>query len=215
MSNASSVEISASHAINADSVPFFVASWGYPFLYETYLYHLHRLDHRHNFSPYFYLVYLTHPSIPTPATSPLAMWEKLIRSPLTSFLTQLYLSLGSGLFFVRTRQDMILGWFIQTVTFVIFNKVCTSQVWSSLHILDRSRILISNISLIPVLPLVPVIPAAPYPSSFVVEVFVYQVPHVLDRNPSAMAQPGIQRRIPGRAHLPPFVALQSHLRHWT
>jgi phosphatidylinositol glycan class M len=71
------------------------------------------------------------------------MWEKLIRSPLTSFLTQLYLSLGSGLFFVRTRQDMILGWFIQTASFVIFNKVCTSQVWSSLHILDRARILIS------------------------------------------------------------------------
>lgn len=101
--------------------------WGYPFLYETYLYHLHRLDHRHNFSPYFYLIYLTHPSIPTSATSPLAMWEKLIRSPLTSFLTQLFLSLGSGLFFVRTRQDMILGWFIQTAAFVIFNKVCTSQ----------------------------------------------------------------------------------------
>jgi len=101
--------------------------WGYPFLYETYLYHLHRLDHRHNFSPYFYLIYLTHPSIATSATSPLAMWEKLIRSPLTSFLTQLFLSLGSGLFFVRTRQDMILGWFIQTASFVIFNKVCTSQ----------------------------------------------------------------------------------------
>lgn len=100
--------------------------WGYPFLYETYLYHLHRLDHRHNFSPYFYLIYLTHPGIPTTATSPLAMWEKLIRSPLTSFLTQLFLSLGSGLLF-RSRQDMILGWFIQTASFVIFNKVCTSQ----------------------------------------------------------------------------------------
>ncbi|KAI9466177.1 glycosyltransferase family 50 protein [Lactarius psammicola] len=101
--------------------------WGCPFLHETYLYHLHRLDHRHNFSPYFYLIYLTHPSIPMSATSPLAVWEKLIRSPLTSFLTQLFLSLGSGLFFVRTRQDMILGWFIQTAAFVIFNKVCTSQ----------------------------------------------------------------------------------------
>ena len=131
MSNAPSVETSASHATNFLFCFVFVASWGYPFIYETYLYHLHRLDHRHNFSPYFYLVYLTHPSIPTAATSPLDMWEKLIRSPLTSFLTQLFLSLGSGLLFVRTRQDMILGWFIQTVAFVIFNKVCTSQVWAT------------------------------------------------------------------------------------
>ncbi|KAI0306608.1 glycosyltransferase family 50 protein [Multifurca ochricompacta] len=101
--------------------------WGYPFLHEAYLYHLHRLDHRHNFSPYFYQIYLTHPSIPTSAIKQLSVWTKFIRSPLTSFLTQLCLSLGSGLFFIHSRQDMVMGWFIQTAIFVIFNKVCTSQ----------------------------------------------------------------------------------------
>ena len=107
---------------------FFLASWGYPFVHETYLYHLHRLDHRHNFSPYFYQIYLTYPSISTSAATRSSMWRVFIRSPLTSFLTQLVLSLGSGLFFIRTRRDMIMGWFVQTATFVIFNKVCTSQV---------------------------------------------------------------------------------------
>ncbi|KAI9509349.1 glycosyltransferase family 50 protein [Russula earlei] len=101
--------------------------WGYPFVHETYLYHLHRLDHRHNFSPYFYQIYLTHPNISTSAAAQPSVWREFIRSPLTSFLTQLCLSLISGLFFIRTRQDMIMGWFVQTATFVIFNKVCTSQ----------------------------------------------------------------------------------------
>jgi GPI mannosyltransferase 1 subunit M len=107
----------------------FWASWGYPFVHETYLYHLHRLDHRHNFSPYFYQIYLNYPSISTSAAVVRSsMWRAFIRSPLTSFLAQLVLSLSSGLFFIRTRRDMIMGWFVQTATFVIFNKVCTSQV---------------------------------------------------------------------------------------
>ncbi|KAJ7228444.1 hypothetical protein GGX14DRAFT_612872 [Mycena pura] len=59
-----------------------------PFLYESYLYHLHRLDHRHNFSPYFYLIYLTYPSR-EPSPVAVLLWSRLLRSPLTSFIPQM------------------------------------------------------------------------------------------------------------------------------
>ncbi|RXW22797.1 hypothetical protein EST38_g3047 [Candolleomyces aberdarensis] len=86
------------------------AVWGYPFLYESYLYHLHRLDHRHNFSPYFYLTYLTYPSVfPSDPISPLT-WSRL------------------GLLFGQEKRHLVFAWFVQTVAFVVFNKVCTSQV---------------------------------------------------------------------------------------
>ena len=103
--------------------------WGYPFVYESYLYHLHRRDHRHNFSPYFYLTYLTYPSkdgsnfLPPPTT-----FEAIVRSPLISFVPQMGLSLLAGFLFARRKQDLIFTWFVQTFAFVLFNKVCTSQV---------------------------------------------------------------------------------------
>ncbi|KAF8197534.1 glycosyltransferase family 50 protein [Pholiota molesta] len=77
------------------------AIWGYPFLYESYLYHLHRLDHR---------IISRHSSL-----------------SLTSFVPQMGLALGLGLLFGRRREDLVFTWFVQTVVFVVFNKVCTSQ----------------------------------------------------------------------------------------
>ncbi|KAK0483711.1 glycosyltransferase family 50 protein [Armillaria novae-zelandiae] len=99
--------------------------WGYPFLYESYLYHLHRLDHRHNFSPYFYLTYLTY-QVGVPENSR-GLFSRVIRSPLTSFLPQMTLVLVSGLALGRRKDDLVFACFIQTAVFVIFNKVCTSQ----------------------------------------------------------------------------------------
>ncbi|KAH9857148.1 glycosyltransferase family 50 protein [Lenzites betulinus] len=110
------------------------ALWGQPFLDESYLYHLTRLDHRHNFSPYFYLVYLTYP---TASSGPEAvLWKRLLRSPLTSFVPQMTLALGSGLLFGRRREDLVFAWFVQTFVFVVFNKVCTSQyfLWYTLFL---------------------------------------------------------------------------------
>ncbi|KAK2466712.1 hypothetical protein APHAL10511_000970 [Amanita phalloides] len=104
--------------------------WGYPFLQESYLYHLHRLDHRHNFSPYFYLTYLTYPSLeplPLPSRRDVSWLSRLIRSPLASFVPQMSLALGTGIAFGRKKTDLVFAWFVQTVVFVLFNKVCTSQ----------------------------------------------------------------------------------------
>ena len=110
-------------------------SWGQTFLYESYLYHLHRLDHRHNFSPYFYLTYLTYPSIDSANFEPLSSWSRILRSPLTSFVPQMGLALGLGLLFGRRKEDLVFTWFLQTVVFVVFNKVCTSQVRVSKNLL--------------------------------------------------------------------------------
>ncbi|OBZ69351.1 GPI mannosyltransferase 1 [Grifola frondosa] len=113
------------------------AIWGYPFLYESYLYHLHRLDHRHNFSPYFYLIYLTYPSaFSTADAADLPIWRTLLRSPLTSFVPQMTLALGTGLLLGRRRNDLVFTWFVQTFVFVVFNKVCTSQyfLWYTLFL---------------------------------------------------------------------------------
>jgi phosphatidylinositol glycan class M len=99
------------------------SSWGYPFLHHTYLYHLHRLDHRHNFSPYFYPIYLAYP---TPSSTAPPPNHSILRHPLTSFAPQLVLSILLGVFL--GKRDISLAWFAQTVAFVAFNKVCTSQV---------------------------------------------------------------------------------------
>lgn len=102
---------------------------------------MHRLDHRHNFSPYFYLIYLSYPGLPPPLLSTssmtlsplptsgiLSIWRAVVQSPLTSFGPQMVLSLGTGLMFGKKREDLPFVWFVQTVCFVVFNKVCTSQV---------------------------------------------------------------------------------------
>ncbi|WWC69321.1 uncharacterized protein I206_103259 [Kwoniella pini CBS 10737] len=101
--------------------------WGQPFLEHTFLYHLTRLDHRHNFSPYFYPIYLSlFPSSNHTLSIVPHMMEKIIRHPLTSFLPQNSLVLLAG-FALEPIAGIEFTMFAQTTIFVIFNKVCTSQ----------------------------------------------------------------------------------------
>ncbi|TGZ83350.1 GPI mannosyltransferase 1 [Ascodesmis nigricans] len=94
----------------------FYAIYGYPFLLHTFLHHISRLDHRHNFSPYNILLYLI--SSPTGASStPFATY---------AFIPQILLA-GVILPLACAKRDLPGCLFVQTFAFVAFNKVCTSQ----------------------------------------------------------------------------------------
>ncbi|KAK9472550.1 PIG-M-domain-containing protein [Dipodascopsis tothii] len=90
--------------------------YGQPFLQHTYLHHLSRSDHRHNFSPYNILLYMS----PSPSVE--------VKSPYPSlaFVPQLFIS-GVFLPFMLAKKDLAKTMFVQTFAFVTFNKVCTSQ----------------------------------------------------------------------------------------
>lgn len=88
------------------------------FVESTYLYHVGRKDHRHNFTPYFYPTYLNYDVQPDTVS--------LFSNPVLSLVPQLILSLGLGV--VYGGVDLPLAWFLQTYAFVTFNRVCTSQV---------------------------------------------------------------------------------------
>ncbi|KAK6919551.1 GPI mannosyltransferase 1 [Dillenia turbinata] len=93
---------------------FWLYRW--EFLHEALLYHLTRTDPRHNFSLYFYHIYLHY-------EHEFSVVEKLI-----SFVPQLVVQL---VLIIRFAQDLPFCFLVQTVAFVAFNKVMTAQyfVW--------------------------------------------------------------------------------------
>ncbi|CAN8252540.1 unnamed protein product [Cochlearia groenlandica] len=99
-------------ACNAVSFYFY----GHEFLHEALLYHLTRTDPRHNFSIYFYHIYLHY-------QREFSAVEKLI-----SFLPQFTVQFALVFCF---SKDLVFCIFLQTVAFVAFNKVITAQyfVW--------------------------------------------------------------------------------------
>ncbi|MBW0476169.1 hypothetical protein O181_015884 [Austropuccinia psidii MF-1] len=118
--------------------------WGYEFIEASYLYHLGRLDHRHNFSPYFYPIYLRFTSTLSNTSSLLSIFQH----PLISFIPQIGLCIGLGLCY--GRDDLAFACFIQTYAFVTFNKVVTSQyfMWYMWFVpLLTQKILVSKLKL--------------------------------------------------------------------
>ncbi|KAJ2350964.1 GPI mannosyltransferase 1, partial [Coemansia sp. RSA 2618] len=112
--------------LNVHRITFFVVSasvfallnaamyviYGWEFIDETYLYHISRKDHRHNFSMWFLPIYLQFYS---PASAAMG---------LISFLPQMLAVAVLGLAF---GKDLYFAVFAQTFAFVAYNKVCTSQ----------------------------------------------------------------------------------------
>lgn len=92
-------------------------SYGEPFLQHTFLYHLIRLDHRHNFSPYNTNLYLNSSHVAKSA----------VRLESLAFIPQLFFS-AVAIPMALAKKDLASTMLAQTFAFVTFNKVCTSQV---------------------------------------------------------------------------------------
>lgn len=109
--------------------------WGQPYLEHSWLYHLSRQDHRHNFSAYFLPTYLSTVAAPSgeiggdELSRAIAPWVlELLQFPLISFLPQLGLVAYVG--FSLGAKDVVAGFFAQTFIFVHWNKVITSQYFT-------------------------------------------------------------------------------------
>lgn len=97
--------------------------YGPPFLQHTFLHHLTRIDHRHNFSPYNTLLYL---SSAQKAVASYASVSSRLSFEALAFTPQLLLSailIPVGL----AKRHLPATMLAQTLAFVTFNKVCTSQ----------------------------------------------------------------------------------------
>ncbi|KEG14646.1 mannosyltransferase [Trypanosoma grayi] len=110
-------------AVVSFAVPTYLCYWwfGQQYLDEAFIYHVYREDHRHNFSPYWLLMYLN--------MARRHVGVGVDYSPgLFAFVPQAIV-----LFFVsfKLRRNIAHACCIQTVLFVAFNKVCTVQyfVW--------------------------------------------------------------------------------------
>lgn len=93
--------------------------YGHPFLTHTFIHHLTRLDHRHNFSPYNTLLYLESATNNNITHSTSFSFSRL------AFLPQL--SLSTILLPLLSRHSLPATMFAQTLAFATFNKVATSQ----------------------------------------------------------------------------------------
>ncbi|OAF71203.1 GPI mannosyltransferase 1 [Intoshia linei] len=103
----------------------FYKMYGFEFIQQTLLYHVSRLDVRHNMSPYFYFIYLL---------DNLKLYNNEIMVKIASLFEGL-LSIFTNVVIVilayLNRKNLILSCFLVLFIFVTFNRVITSQyfIW--------------------------------------------------------------------------------------
>lgn len=105
--------------------------FGNAYLTEALLYHVTRADGRHNFSPYFYGIYLRKSQLAVADTLLSAAPTTLATFPwsrIGSFLPQIALIAVSTARLAASRLHICL--LLQTMIFVAFNKVCTAQYFT-------------------------------------------------------------------------------------
>lgn len=123
--------------------------YGWDFLEHSYLYHLTRIDHRHNFSVYNVMLYYA-------SARPFLHMEKKTqfefifgavaqRIEKFAFIPQMILS-AVIIPLAMAQRDLIACLFVQTFAFVTFNKVMTSQyfIWFLIflpHYLATSKLI--------------------------------------------------------------------------
>lgn len=92
--------------------------YGFQFLNESMLYHLSRRDIRHNFSVYFYMLYLSSVNV-------VNIWQKIL-----VFIPQIVLIVSLSLVY-GSRRDLPFCLLTQTIIMVTYNPVVTSQyfIW--------------------------------------------------------------------------------------
>eukprot|EP00899_Mesostigma_viride_P019500 jgi/Mesvir1/27551/Mv07306-RA.2 len=95
--------------------------YGMSFVNEAFVYHMTRKDPRHNFSMHFYPVYLRYS-----AHAP-SMLTTIARAMISTLPQAAVLVVLASTFY----HELPLCFFLQTLAFVAFNKVCTAQyfVW--------------------------------------------------------------------------------------
>lgn len=95
--------------------------YGPPFLKHTFLHHFTRIDHRHNFSPYNTLLYISSASSAVPSAQSTSLSFESV-----AFIPQLLLSTVL-IPLALSKRHLPATMLAQTLAFVTFNKVCTSQ----------------------------------------------------------------------------------------
>lgn len=99
--------------------------YGKSFIQHTFLYHFVRTDHRHNFSVYNTLLYSSSAQPPT-SIDHAGIWSQVTAERL-AFVPQILLSCVLLPLMPSTNYDISTTLLAQTLAFVSFNKVCTSQ----------------------------------------------------------------------------------------